>query len=449
VAKAYSVNVRVGATITDFDKKMKKVTKGIQQTSQKFQKVGSSLTSGISLPILGATAAIGGMVTKSAKSADELLRLADVTGMSTTEIQKMSYAAQQLGTDFETIEGAQTKLTRQIAEADSGNTDAIKNFEALGIAIYDNNGELKDAPTLFNETLDALGKIEDPIKRDALAMDMMGKSARDLNPLIKAGSDEINRLKQEAVDVGAVMSEETVAKLGEFNDKVDAMKMRISASAGEMSANFLPLIEKLATFLDEKLLPALEWLVKKFTDLDPNIQIIIIAIGILLAILPPLIMFLGLMALSITAISWPVLAVVAGIVLLIFWIGMLWMNWDKVQKFFTDTWENLKTKLSAFGDFFAKVWDGVKDGFKYVMDWIIDKFEGYVNLWIKGLNLLIKGANLIPGVDIKTISEVDFNGNLQGAVGSSSSQQAPVNVYVGGQKLTSYTDYSMGNRAFA
>ena len=468
--KGYTVNVRVGATITDFDKKMQKVTKSIKQVGNKMQKTGEALTKGISLPILAAATALGGIVVSSAKTADELLRLSDVTGMTTTEIQQMQYAAQQLGTDFETIEGAQTKLTKSIADAAGGNKDAIKSFEAIGVAIYDTNGNLKDAPTLFNETLDALGKISDPVLRDAAAMDLMGKSARDLNPLIKAGSTEIERLKKEALDTGAVMGEDTVQKLGDFNDKMDAMKTRLQVAGAEIGEKLLPLFEKLIDFVEKNVIPSIQWLIDKFVSLPQPVQIIIGVLAALLVILPPLIMFMGAMAVSLTAISWPVVGVVAGIAALIAVIMLLWTNWDKVQKFFLWTWDLIKKAFSfafdnipilklfkliydnwdSISKFILSVWDKIKEGFSAAINWIIDLFEGYINTWIKGLNLIIKTANLIPGVNIKQISQVDFNGNnLNSAVGTSTKSAQPINVYVGGQKLNNIVDYSLGTKAFS
>jgi hypothetical protein len=453
-------------TITDFDKKISKMNKSIEKTGKNFKKIGSNLTQSISLPVLGAAASIGGMVLHASKSADELMRLSDVTGMSTTEIQKMSYAAQQLGTDFETIEGAQTKLTRSIAEADAGNVEAIKSFEALGIAIYDNNGNLKDAPTLFNEAIDALGKIEDPVKRDALAMDLMGKSARDLNPLIKAGSTEINRLKQEAEDTGAVLSEETVKKLAEFNDKMDALKTRVSVAGMEMGEKLLPIFLRLTDFLEKKIVPFVQMLIDKFLNLSPTMQIIIGILAALLVILPPLIMFLGMMAISIAAISWPVLAVIAGIVGLIAVIVLLYKNWDSIQAFFLKTWELIKSAfMFAFNNiplvslfkliydnwdsiskFLLSTWENVKIAFKFMIDGIMSIFEGFVNFFIKNLNNIIKMANIIPGVDIQQISEVDFN---KSSVSQTTTSAPPVNVYLGGTKMTSYTDYTLGYRAFS
>lgn len=468
--KGYTVNVRVGATITDFDKKMQKVTKSIKQVGNKMQKTGEALTKGISLPILAAATALGGIVVSSAKTADELLRLADVTGMTTTEIQQMQYAAQQLGTDFDTIEGAQTKLTRSIADAASGNKDAIKSFESIGVAIYDTNGNLKNAPTLFNEVIDALGKVNDPVLRDAAAMDLMGKSARDLNPLIKAGSTEIERLKKEALDTGAVLSGEAVNKLAEFNDKMDAMRMRAQVAGAEIGMKLLPVFEKLIGFIEKYVIPFIQDIVDRFAALPAPVQIIIGVLAALLLILPPLIMFLGAMALSVTAISWPVIGVVAGIAALIAVIMLLWSNWDKVQKFFLWTWDLIKKAFSfAFDNipivklfkfihdnwdkvqgFLLYTWDAIKTGFKAAINWIVDMFEGFINYFINGINNLIKTVNLVPGINIKQISQVDFNGNnLNSAVGTSTKSAQPINVYVGGTKLNQIVDYSLGTKAFS
>ena len=56
--KSYTVNVKVGATISDFDKKMQKVSKSIKQVGGKMKQTGEALTKGISLPIMAAATAL-------------------------------------------------------------------------------------------------------------------------------------------------------------------------------------------------------------------------------------------------------------------------------------------------------------------------------------------------------------------------------------------------------
>ena len=42
----------------------------------------------------------------------------------------------------------------------------------------------------IGKVIDALGKVTNETERDALAMQILGKSAQELNPLIEAGSQD-------------------------------------------------------------------------------------------------------------------------------------------------------------------------------------------------------------------------------------------------------------------
>ena len=60
-------------------------------------------------------------------------------------------------------------------------------------------------------------------ERDSMAMDLFGRSAKELNPLIEAGSKRFKELGKEAHTVGYVMSTENLQKFGELDDAMRRM----------------------------------------------------------------------------------------------------------------------------------------------------------------------------------------------------------------------------------
>ena len=62
--------------------------------------------------------------------------------------------------------------------------EKLKAFQELGVSITDASGQLRDRQEVFYEVIDALGRIENVTERDAVAMDIFGRSAQELNPLI-------------------------------------------------------------------------------------------------------------------------------------------------------------------------------------------------------------------------------------------------------------------------
>lgn len=199
-----------------------------------------TVVAGLAVAVAAVGAAVGGLVFSSASAAAELVDLSAKTGISTTRLQELDFIAGQVGTDLDTITGAQARLVRSMASAQDGTGEQAKAFKSLGVSVKDANGDLRSSQDVFNETIDALGKIQNPAERDALAMQIFGKSAQELNPLIKAGADEMERLTDEAHNMGAVMDEEDVAALESFDDTLGALQDGLKGTLGTLATAFLP-----------------------------------------------------------------------------------------------------------------------------------------------------------------------------------------------------------------
>lgn len=100
----------------------------------------------------------------------------------------------------------------------------VEAFESLGVATKTQSGELRNNKEVFFEVIDALGQMKNETERDALAMQIFGKSATELNPLIVSGASELSRLSDEAHEVGAVLSQETLDSFNQLNDASDKLK---------------------------------------------------------------------------------------------------------------------------------------------------------------------------------------------------------------------------------
>ena len=297
--------VRVGADLSDLQKKLKQAQKMFKNLGKDLNKIGESMTKKMTVPIVAVGTAFAMMGLKAAKAADDLADMSMVTNIGVEDLQAYAYVGDILGTDLETITGAQTKLTRAIAEAHGGNKDAIQSFQDLGVSIYDADGKLRSADDIFWDVLDALGKIEDPVLRDALAMDLMGKSAQDLNPLIAAGSEEIKKYMDRAKELGIVMSEDQVMALADLNDAWSTLKFQFGAIGNVIAATLAPALQGLIDTISAKL-PAITQnltdMVKAFLELDPSTQAFILSAIGLLAALGPFIFVFGKIAAGISAV---------------------------------------------------------------------------------------------------------------------------------------------------
>lgn len=180
-------------------------------------------------------------VTKeSAKFADDILTMSMTTGQSAQQLQEFSYAAELIDVSVDTLQTSLTKLTNNMQNAMNGTGDAKKAFEQLGIAVTDSEGNMRTANDVFYETIDALGKVGNATERDALSMDIFGRSAQDLNPLIIQGSDTLREYADEAHNVGYVLDNEALSALGAVDDGFQRLQTTQDAVKNNMAAEFAP-----------------------------------------------------------------------------------------------------------------------------------------------------------------------------------------------------------------
>lgn len=182
---------------------------------------------------------------ESAAYADEILTQSVVTGLSTEALQEYQYAAELVDVSLDTLTSSQSKMIRSMDAARRGSKEQAEAFDKLGIGVQNADGTLRDAQEVFGDVIDALGAISNETERDAIAMTIFGRSARDLNPLIKAGSDGLRELTQEAHNVGYVMGEEALDALGAVDDQLQRMNRSGEALKNQIAVGMAPAVENL------------------------------------------------------------------------------------------------------------------------------------------------------------------------------------------------------------
>lgn len=239
-----------------FGEELEKAAKDADSAKGKFQKLGSVVKGigvgmGVAFAAVG-TAAVGAgkalvdMSVEAAAYADEMLTQSTVTGMSVESLQAYSYAADLVDVSLDSLTGSMAKQIKSMSSARKGTGSVAEAYDKLGIKVTDSHGKLRDGEKVYWEVIDALGKVTNETERDALAMQILGKSAQDLNPLIAQGSEGIATLTDEAQKMGAVLSEESISKLGAFDDSVQRLSQGAEAAQRVMGTVLLPQLQTLA-----------------------------------------------------------------------------------------------------------------------------------------------------------------------------------------------------------
>ena len=211
--------------------------------------VGGAMAAAFAAAVAGAKEvgeALVNCTMDAAAYSDELLTMSSVTGLSTDTLQELNYASELLDVSTETITGAMTKMEKSMATAAAAGDDVETAYDKIGVAIQNADGTFRSSEEVFWDTIDALGQIEDPVQRDLMAMELMGKSAKDLNPLIEAGSGAFRELAEEAHETGYVMDGETLDAFGAFDDQMQRLNNGATAAKNALGQVLLPTLNSLA-----------------------------------------------------------------------------------------------------------------------------------------------------------------------------------------------------------
>ena len=370
--------IEAESKLKTFEGQLKKIGNvNLRATSEQFKEIGNKLDSagrsmqGLSTAAAAVTAAIGALTVKSGKWADDMNTMSKVYRISTKDLQKYAAAADLVDVDVETIAKSHVKLEKTMSSAAKGTGASAEAFDKLGIAVVDSNGELRKGDDVWQDVIQALGNVENETERDAIAMQLMGKSASELNPLIedggKAYENLANTLQKYDLDF---IDQKTLDNANAFNDSLDTIK-----AVGMVA--FQQLGTQLAAYLApamEKVVDAVGKLANWFSKLSPKTQAIVAGVAAVAAVLAPLLIGLGKVSFAISSIMslmatlgpaiagigatmLPVIAIIGALIA----IGvLLYKNWDTIKakalallNQIRVTFNNIKTAITT-------AWNNIK-----------------------------------------------------------------------------------------
>jgi len=169
------------------------------------------------------SAALGGLVKSLADVADKLGKTSARLGISTEDLQKFRFAAEQSGIEVSTFDTALQRFTRRSAEAAEGTGVAKDAFKELGISLKNNDGTLKSNTQLLKEVADAFKGTESQADRVRIAFKLFDTEGVKMVNLLQQGSGVINAFGDQLESVNGVITDKSISAAEQFNDRLNIM----------------------------------------------------------------------------------------------------------------------------------------------------------------------------------------------------------------------------------
>jgi hypothetical protein len=208
-----------------------------------------NLTRRLGFMTVAAAAAFGALLYSFTSTGDRILATSQKLGVGVEWLQEMEYAAERTGTSIEVLQGSMGKLSRNIAEAAAGQGASRVAFDALGVSVQDQAGNIRKVDAVFDDVVRSLARLESQELKNAMAARIFGRAGVELMPFLGQGADEIEKLRARARELGIVMSADAVAGAETLGDSMADLK---SAGAG-LGRTFLTALAPALTVLANKL----------------------------------------------------------------------------------------------------------------------------------------------------------------------------------------------------
>ena len=205
--------------------------RGIDKTKAAFASVDKSMRTmkrsigSLQSAVVGVigSAALGGLVKSLADVADRLGKTSARLGISTEDLQKFRFAAEQSGIEVSTFDTALQRFTRRSAEAAEGTGVAKDAFKELGISLKNNDGTLKSNTQLLKEVADAFKGTQSQADRVRLAFKLFDTEGVKMVNLLQQGSGAINAFGDQLESVNGVITDKSISAAEQFNDRLNIM----------------------------------------------------------------------------------------------------------------------------------------------------------------------------------------------------------------------------------
>jgi hypothetical protein len=249
---ASAQGIRAGRAFVELSTQDGKLVRGLNSAQRRLQAFGASIRSiGTRMAGLGAALAapLAGMAKMFADVGSQLQDMSERTGIAGSVLSELKFAVEQSGASLSDLETSVKRMQKTLADAAGGSQGAIDALASIGLTAADLQGMAPDEQ--LARIADGLAKIDDPAKRTAAAMEVLGKSGTKLLPMLKGGAAGMAALREEARQAGVAMTDEQIAAAEAFGDALSKLMDQVKMAGVAIGASLAPALQEISTIITD------------------------------------------------------------------------------------------------------------------------------------------------------------------------------------------------------
>jgi hypothetical protein len=244
------------------DKGTAKLVKFGEISERQFKRAKTS-ASGLTKTLTSMTGVLGGLalaagavslahfIKENLEAADAIGKTADKIGVTTDQLQELRFAAEQNGVAVGTLDMALQRFSRRLGEVAQGQGELLKTAQQYNVKLTDSEGRMRSNMELMADWADVIKNAASEQEALRIAFKLFDSEGAAMVNLLRGGADEMNRLRQEARDLGIVLDESLIRGAERANDQVNKLSRVIEAQFMGAIAEMAPEIAQLGETITE------------------------------------------------------------------------------------------------------------------------------------------------------------------------------------------------------
>lgn len=236
-----TVSPRLGGEISQISTSLNTATSSASVFAGAIGVAGIAVT-GFATVAVAAAKAIYGLAVNAATTSDRIGDMAEKINFSVRTLSGLETAAEASGSSLEGLSTALGIFDKNIEAAAQGQERLSKLFKGLKVDTTNNE-------VAFRQVADILVKLGGTSQQTALAMELFGRSGKDVLGIIKATGGDVEKFIKSMEALGIVINDDAVKAADEFDKKLTLVKAQINTVIRQLGEEFIPMVSEAATNL--------------------------------------------------------------------------------------------------------------------------------------------------------------------------------------------------------
>ena len=232
-----------GSIVLDkFSGKLAEVPKHIDNMSRSLSLIKWDSLTNLGKAFLQVSERVYGFARGIASSANEIEKMAQISGLSIGMMQKLSFAAKMSDIDSSELAKGMRLLSKNMEQSSQGTGEATKWFQLMGVSVKDSSGNLIPLDMMLGQIADKFSTWKDGPAKIAASLALFGRSGESLIPILNRGSTGMRELYSEAEKLGVVLDDKVVqagahaeTAFKHFESQISSLKISLSPLVEELS----------------------------------------------------------------------------------------------------------------------------------------------------------------------------------------------------------------------